>query len=162
MEHSSCTILWTIIKTFISKRTFKMSIAYPQPIGWQENQKKFKKHEINKELVTGRVNLINNKNQITISIGLTVCEVLEFGKNIPIDVLIHNHHKNILLVRPTSDHQNSYLLSYNNQRNNRFQIFKFLYLAENNFRLKHTISLPYEIKNDRTLIINMEKLRWSV
>lgn len=128
---------------------------------WSDYSKKYLRHPRNAEFVTGRVNIINQRNVIRISIGKVICNLLEFKKGDRVDVLLHKEYKNLLMIFNSTNPQ-SYKLheSVVNEKKSNFLSATFRYDFHEPFKLSQTIILDYDINNEKILIIDIEKLIW--
>lgn len=127
---------------------------------WIKTNYKPLRHPKNKEFVTGRVNIINKKKVIRISIGLIVCDLLEFKKGDRINLFINKKERNFILIKKSKVIHDGYLLNCNG-KNPSFMTFDFRYETAESFRLSQTVILNYEINEDQLLLINIESLRWN-
>lgn len=128
---------------------------------WSNYSKKHLRHPRNAEFVTGRVNIINQRNVIRISIGKLVCELLNFKKNDRVFVSVHKEDKNYILISKSLD-PHTYTLHENvckNKKSN-FLSATFRYDFHEGFRLSQTILLDFDIDDQQCLLVNIEKLKW--
>lgn len=127
---------------------------------WIITNNKSLRHPNNKEFVTARINIINKKKVIRISIGLDVCEVLGFNKNDRVHIFINKDDRNLLLIQKDYTSQDGYRLNYG-EKNNSFMTFDFRFETSESFRLSQTIILPYDFREDGLLVVNLKKIKWS-
>jgi len=66
---------------------------------WMVTNHKKLRHPNNKQFVTARVNVINGKKVMSISIGLDVCELIEFNKNDRVNVFINKYDRQFLIIK---------------------------------------------------------------
>lgn len=128
---------------------------------WMVTNHKKLRHPRNKEFVTARVNIINGKKVMHISIGLDVCEMIEFNKQDRVNIFINKTDRNLLIIKkddePDSD---GYLLS-SGKGNYSFMTFQFRYETSEAYRLSQTIILDYDFNEVGTLLIDLTKIKWS-
>jgi hypothetical protein len=127
---------------------------------WLVTNNKSLRHPNNKEFVTARINIINKKKVVRISIGLDVCDVLGFKKNDRVHIFINTQDRDLLLIRKDCCEQDGYKLNLGNNNNN-FMTFDFRYETAEAFRLSQTIILPYDFKGDDLLLVDLQKIKWS-
>lgn len=113
----------------------------------------------NKELVTMRANVVNKRIVITFSIGTDICELLDFNKSDRINIFHHKRERNVYLLKKSQSVNEGYLLAHAGS-NNTFMTFKIRYPGMDGFRLSQTIPIDYELNDDGTLLLNIEKILW--
>jgi hypothetical protein len=118
------------------------------------------RHPRNKEFVTSRVNIINKKKVIRISIGILICELIQFTRDDRVHIFLNKKDKNLMLIKKSDILHDGYKLNHGGS-NNSFMTVDFRYETSDSFRLSQTIILDYEIKQDGLLLINFEKLKWN-
>jgi len=128
---------------------------------WIHTNSKPLRHPKNKEFVTARVNIINGKKVIFISIGLIVCELIELVKGDRVNIFINKIDRNLILLKKSIIPHYGYKLSHATDSNGNLMHFSFRYQTEESFRLSQTIILDYEIGNDKSLLLNFEKIKWN-
>jgi len=127
---------------------------------WLITNNKSLRHPRNKEFVTARVNIINKKKVMRISIGTDICDLVGFNKNDRVHIFINKNDRNTLLIKKDVDTQDGYRLNHG-QSNSSFMTFSVRYETGESFRLSQTIILDYYLNKENTLLINLEKLKWS-
>lgn len=127
---------------------------------WIHANHKPLRHPNNKEFVTARVNIINKKKVIRISIGIDVCEILSFNKNDRVNIFISKKNRDFMLIKKSIDSFDGYLLSRGKSHSN-FMTFDFRYETIASFKLSQTIILDYDINDERTLLVDLSKIKWS-
>lgn len=128
---------------------------------WSNYGKKYLRHPRNAEFVTGRVNIINQRNVIRISIGKLVCELLNFKKNDRVFISVHKKDKNFILISKSLDvHTYKLHESEHPKKKSNFLSATFRYDFHEAFRLSQTILLDFDIDQNQSLLINIEKLKW--
>jgi hypothetical protein len=128
---------------------------------WSDYSKKRLRHPRNAELVTGRVNIINQRNVIRISIGKVICNLLEMKKGTRVSVAMHKEDKNLILITKNID-PHSYKLheSTNAKKISNFLSLTFRYDFHEPFRLSQTILLDFDMNDNKLLLIDLKKLKW--
>jgi hypothetical protein len=126
---------------------------------WMITNNKSLRHPNNKQFVTARVNIINKKKVIRISIGLDVCDLIGFDKNDRVHIFINKEDRNLLLIKKDMCMQDGYRLNLGTS-NNSFMTFDFRCETQESFRLSQTIILDYDFNDEGSLLINMEKIKW--
>lgn len=128
---------------------------------WNNYSKKYLRHPRNAEFVTGRVNIVNQRNVVRISIGKVICNLLEFKRSDRVKVLLHKEYKNLLLVFNSNDPY-SYKLHETEikSKKSNFLSVTFRYDFHEPFKLSQTIILDYNINNEKVLLIDIDKLIW--
>ncbi len=127
---------------------------------WSDYSKKSLRHPKNAEFVTGRVNIINERKVIRISIGLLVCELLNFRKKDRVCVSVHKHDKHRLLIAKSSDPQTYTLSASDKDKNHNFLSCTFRYDFHEPFRLSQTMILDFDVNDDGLLVVDIKKLKW--
>lgn len=120
------------------------------------NHKKLK-HPDNKEFVTSRVNIINKKKVLCISIGTVVCELLGLVRGDRVEILLNKKERNLLLIRKAYE---GYKLKWGGANSN-FVTFDFRYETPDNFRLSQTVILDYNLNDFGFLLINLDRIKWN-
>lgn len=128
---------------------------------WSDYSKKHLRHPNNAEFVTGRVNIINERNVVRISIGKVVCNLLELKRSDRVSVALHKENKNFLLMSKTNA-PHSYMLCESPKINakSNFLSATFRYDFNEPFRISQTCLLDFDINDNKLLLIDLEKLKW--
>jgi len=126
---------------------------------WTSYGRKYLRHPKNRDLITGRVNIINKRNVISISIGKNICKDIGFNKRDRIIVYLNKDNKNLILLEKSDDYS-TYSLHDTDKKNSNFLRCTFRYDFHEAFRLTQTIVLDYESNDENVLSINIEKLKW--
>ena len=114
-------------------------------------------HPKNKEFVTGRANIIKNTKMLFLSIGITVCELINLKYSDRVEILLSKIDRNLILIKKSDT---GYRLKWGGLGSN-FMRFGFKYETPDNFRLSQTIILEYDFNNSGLLLINLDKLKWK-
>lgn len=125
---------------------------------WIKTNTKPLRHPNNKEFVTGRVNIINKKFVIRISIGLIVCELLNFGKKDRLHLHIHKDNRHLFLLTKSELPYDGYKL--NHTGGGSFLSFAFRYPTSEAYKLSQTIILDFKMKKD-ALLVNLDALKMN-
>jgi len=128
---------------------------------WIISNGKRLRHPNNSELVTARCNIINGKKVIRISIGIDVCELLDFKKGERVYISINKKYRNYLIISKDVEDLEGYKLSHSSGHKNNFMSFQFRYETSESFRLSQTIILDYDINDENLLLIDVSRLKWS-
>lgn len=115
----------------------------------------------NRELVTARVNIINGRKVVRISIGLDVCELIGLKKADRVCLFLHKRDRDLLLISKDNDHLEGYKLSQSASNKSSFLHFAFRYETSESFRLSQTTVLNYDFNNEGVLLVDLEKIKWS-
>ena len=126
---------------------------------WSQYSKKHLRHPNNKEFVTGRVNIRNNRKVIRISVGLIVCELVKFNVKDRVTVSVHKNDKHMILISKDNSAQSYQLTGLNNRYDN-FLAVTFRYDFNEPFRLSQTILLDFDVNDEGILIVDLLKLKW--
>lgn len=113
----------------------------------------------NKELVTLRANVVNKKTVLTFSIGINICDLLNFNKSIRLNIYTHKRDKHVYLLKKSSSVNEGYLLTHASDKNS-FMTFKMRFMGMDGLRLSQTIPVEYDLNDDESLLLNIEKLFW--
>jgi hypothetical protein len=116
------------------------------------------RHPNNKQFVTARVNIINNRKVINFSIGTDVCDEINFHANDRIHILMHRENRNYIIFHKTSSSFDGYKLFFNDKKNSSFLTFAMRYDSPEAFKLSQTVILDYDCSNNM-LLIDLEKLK---
>ena len=127
---------------------------------WSLANYKSLRHPNNKEFVTARVNIINKKKVIRISIGTDVCSLVGFNKNDRLHIFIHRDDRDKLLIKKDKDCIDGYRLNHNGS-NSSFMTFDFRYETAESFRLSQTILLEFDFE-EGCLLVGLEKIKWRL
>jgi hypothetical protein len=125
---------------------------------WLVTNYKPLRHPNNKQFVTARVHIQNKKKVVRISIGLDVCDLLDFRKNDRVHIFINRQDRHLLMIKKDEIDLDGYRLNLGGS-NASFMTFDFRYETAESFRLSQTIILDYDFE-EGTLLIDLEKLQW--
>lgn len=126
------------------------------------HKRKFRKHPRNKEIVTGRIYMRCSNPYITISIGITICELLDFKDGDRAEVLFHKKNKNILLIKKNKLSQSDYKIYFNKSNHGgRFARITFVDYCCSNYRISQTIELEYNLTEEKYLLVSLQNLKWE-
>ena len=114
-------------------------------------------HPDRKNFITARAITVNTKKVITISLGVNVCDIVDFKMGDRVNVFLHKQDKNLFLIKKVND-DDGYKLCMSGF-NSSFLTFQFRYKTEEQLRLSQVIVLGYETSKDM-IIINIENLKW--
>lgn len=128
---------------------------------WIVTNNKKLRHPHNKRFVTARVNIINKKTVIRISIGLYVCEMVEFEKNDRVNIFINKSDRNLLIIKKENDFDSDGYLLNHGKNNNNFMTFEFRYESSESFRLSQTIIIDYDFTQPGMLLVDLTKIKWE-
>lgn len=110
----------------------------------------------NKELVTLRANIINKKTVLTFSLGVNICDVINFNKSDRVNIFTHKRDRNIYMIKKSHDANDGYILKLGNS----FMTFSIRYPGMDGFRLSQTVPVEYDLNDEESLLINIEKIYW--
>lgn len=127
---------------------------------WTRSNFKSLRHPNNKEFVTARVNVVNKKNVIRISIGIIICDLLDFTASDRVNVYINKQDRNQMIISKSLLPDDGYKLNHNGS-NSSFMTFELRNDIRDAFRLSQTIILDFDITEERLLLIRLDKLRWN-
>ena len=116
--------------------------------------------EQNRELVTARINIINKRKVVKLSIGLVVCGLIGFKQDDRVHIFIHKDDRNLLLVKKDEDNIDGYRLSKGQSSGTNFLSFAFRCETQDSFRLSQTVILDYDFNDEGVLIVDFEKIKW--
>ncbi len=127
---------------------------------WQFGKIRQKNLEENKDLVTGRVIIQHKKPTVTLSIGVNICDLLYFHFGTRLNVNVNKHDRDLILLEKSHYLDNGCKLCRSGTNSN---FLKIAYNDDinNDYKLSQTISLHYDFKDDKYLLINISKLRWE-
>lgn len=124
-----------------------------------QNYKKLTSYN-NREFVTCRVNIVNNKKVLHISIGLVICELLNFKNKSRVNIFSNKKYRNFMIIKLSEDSYTGYsLFDGGRLAKSNFLRFGFRYKTDDEFKLSQTIVLDHDI-TDKMLLIDIEKMKW--
>ena len=124
---------------------------------YMELKNKKMTHPDRKNFVIARVININKKKVVTMSLGINVCDIVDFKMGDRVKVFLHNQNKNLFLIKKVNDEE-GYKLSKNGFGSS-FLTFQFRYRTEESLRLSQSTILFHETNKDM-VIIDIENLKW--
>lgn len=128
---------------------------------WKPYNYKKIKSEKNKEIITIRAVPSGHKSvYITISIGLTICSLIDFNNKDRVYIKTHPVRKNIVLVEKTHE-LDGYKISNNGGGNGSFLKFSITSNYYHDYKLSQTIIADYDIIESNKLVIDFSKLKWK-
>ena len=127
---------------------------------WLGAKRKKLRSTRNKQFVTARCFISNNKNVVKISIGLDVCELVGFKKGERVNLFIHKENRDYLAIQKDVTEDEGYKLNFSGSSNSNFLTFEFRYQTEESFRLSQTTILDYDFQEEHTLIVDLYRLKW--
>lgn len=132
---------------------------------WKVINNKRLRSSYNKELVTLRaVVRAQNSTRITISIGLIVCDLLDFKKSDRVCIKTHQNKKSIILIEKTLDEGGYKLCGAGSsplvRRKSNFLFFCINSNYYHDYKLSQTIICDYDILSKNKLLIDFSKLKW--
>ncbi len=127
---------------------------------WINLNRKPLRHPDNREFITARANIIHGKKVIRISIGLSVCEILDITEHDRVNLYIHKTIRNFLLVCKDKMCISGYKLT-KGHKNANFLVFDFRYDTEESFRLSQTQVVDFDFNDEGLICIDIKKIVWS-
>ncbi len=127
---------------------------------WTSHMFKNIRNPKNQEYITIRANITKSKKiSIRISIGLIICNLLEFTEQARVNIFLHKKDKNILLIKKCNKDEDGYKLNYSQKSN--FMTFDFISHFYTEFKIKQTIVVDYDINSQKMLLVDLTKIRWE-
>lgn len=124
-----------------------------------QNYRKLRNSQ-NAEFVTCRINIVNNKKVLYISIGLVICELLNFKNKSRVNIFSNKKYRNFMIIKLSEDSYTGYSLFDGGRiAKGNFLRFGFRYQTDDEFKLSQTIILDHDI-TDKMLLIDIEKMKW--
>ena len=127
---------------------------------WVPANFKSLRHPNNKKFITARMNIINKRKVLNLSLGLDVCKEINFKANDRVYVLLNKENRNYLMIKKELGSYEGYKLNFNEKGNSSFLTFSIRYDSLESFRLSQTIVLDYDFRPD-VLLVNLGKLKWT-
>lgn len=126
---------------------------------WIDHSHLHSKFPENKELITIRANYTPSKKvSIRISIGIVICEVLDYKKGDRVSIFLNRNDRNILLVEKSGKLEHGHKLSYTDKSN--FLTTDFIMNFYTEVKVKQTIICDYNFNNEKQILIDISNLRW--
>ena len=127
---------------------------------WKKYNFKYMRTDKNRELVTLRATCRTPTSvRVVVSIGLIICDLINFKNADRIIFKTHPIKKNIILIKK-DDGLNGYKLSGNGKHKVNFLTFSFTSNYYHDYRLSQTTIADYDIINNDSLLVDFSKLKW--
>lgn len=124
---------------------------------WKETKTRFGRFVGNQEIVMARARYQGKNPTVRVSIGLLICNILDIKEADRIKLFVSTKDPHLIKVKKTLSNENSYKLTYAKSAN--FLSFETRWRFFPDIRMYQTIPLDYEMTEDKSLIIHIDKLR---
>lgn len=128
-----------------------------------KNKVRVGRDKLNRERVTARIVNKGNRKNLAIAIGMDVADVLEMHQGDRVNLYVHKSNKNCFLIKKISSDSEiyqGYKLS-GGTGNSHFLRFSIICDLPEMYRISQTIIVDYEIGNNKTLMIDFEKIKYK-
>lgn len=114
----------------------------------------------NKEAITARAYVKANSTFVRLSIGVVIAQLVEIKKGDRVNLFASKTNRSLLMIRKSPHLNDGYKLSHSGT-NGSFYTFDFIYQFYNDLRLTQTILIDYDIRDDKSVAVDITKLRWK-